>query len=131
MTFFTGRIAYELQKGLGGLTESFDDLAQYINKSDFNDMLRHFGETISRSHPCRCDYRRASLEHLSMLMCLKIMLMSYSEAVCRRGTLLSIKIEDNDVPLARAILDRHTSIDPVRRGADTTKRDGSRSIRGI
>lgn len=42
----------------------------------------------------------------------------YFEAVRRGGTLLSIKVEDSDAPLARAILDRHTSIDPVRRGAE-------------
>ena len=42
----------------------------------------------------------------------------YSEAVRRGGTLLSVKVEENDVPLARAILDRHASIDPVRRGAE-------------
>lgn len=42
----------------------------------------------------------------------------YSEAVRRGGTLLSVRVEDNEVSLARAILDRHTSIDPVRRGAE-------------
>ena len=42
----------------------------------------------------------------------------YSEAVRRGGTLLSVKVEDSDVQMARAILDRHTSIDPVRRGAE-------------
>jgi hypothetical protein len=42
----------------------------------------------------------------------------YSEAVRRGGTLLSVKVEEKDVVLARAILDRHTSIDPVRRGAE-------------
>jgi hypothetical protein len=42
----------------------------------------------------------------------------YSEAVRRGGTLLSVKVEEKDVVLARAILDRHTSVDPVRRGAE-------------
>lgn len=42
----------------------------------------------------------------------------YSEAVRRGGTLLSMRVEDNDVAMARAILDRHTSIDPVRRGTE-------------
>jgi hypothetical protein len=42
----------------------------------------------------------------------------YSEAVRRGGTLLSVKVEESDVVLARAILDRHTSIDPVNRGAE-------------
>ena len=42
----------------------------------------------------------------------------YSEAVRRGGTLLSVRVEDNDVAMARAILDRHTAIDPVRRGAE-------------
>jgi hypothetical protein len=42
----------------------------------------------------------------------------YSEAVRRGGTLLSVRVEDSDVQMARAILDRHTSIDPVRRGAE-------------
>lgn len=42
----------------------------------------------------------------------------YSEAVRRGATLLSIKVDENDVPLARAILDRHSSIDPVHRGAE-------------
>lgn len=42
----------------------------------------------------------------------------YSEAVRRGGTLLSVRVEDNDVAMARAILDRHTSIDPVRRGTE-------------
>ena len=45
----------------------------------------------------------------------------YSEAIRRGGTLVSIKVEDKDVVLARAILDRHTSIDPVRRGAEYRK----------
>jgi hypothetical protein len=42
----------------------------------------------------------------------------YSEALRRGGTLVSVKVEDSDVHMARAILDRHTSIDPVRRGAE-------------
>lgn len=42
----------------------------------------------------------------------------YSEAVRRGATLLSIKVEERDIPLAQAILERHTSIDPVRRGAE-------------
>jgi hypothetical protein len=42
----------------------------------------------------------------------------YSEAVRRGGTLLSVKVEEKDVVIARAILDRHTSVDPVRRGAE-------------
>ena len=42
----------------------------------------------------------------------------YSEAVRRGGTLLSVRVEDSDVQIARAILDRHTAIDPVRRGAE-------------
>ena len=42
----------------------------------------------------------------------------YSEAVRQGGTLLSIRVEENDAALARAILDRHASIDPVRRGAE-------------
>ena len=42
----------------------------------------------------------------------------YSEAVRRGGTLVSVKVEENEVALARAILDRHTSIDPVRRGSE-------------
>ena len=42
----------------------------------------------------------------------------YSEAVRRGATLLSIKVDENDVPLARAILDRHSSIEPVHRGAE-------------
>lgn len=42
----------------------------------------------------------------------------YSEAVRRGGTLLSVRVEDSDVQMARAILDSHTSIDPVRRGAE-------------
>ena len=42
----------------------------------------------------------------------------YSEAVRRGATLLSVKVEENDVALARAILDRHASIDPVHRGAE-------------
>ena len=45
----------------------------------------------------------------------------YSEAVRRGGTLLSVKVGENDVALARAILDRHTSIDPVHRGAEYRK----------
>ena len=52
----------------------------------------------------------------------------YSEAVRRGGTLLSVKVEDSDVQMARAILDRHTSIDPVRRGAEY-RESGSSSIR--
>jgi hypothetical protein len=42
----------------------------------------------------------------------------YSEAVRRGGTLLSVRVEQGDVTIARAILDRHTSIDPARRGAE-------------
>jgi hypothetical protein len=42
----------------------------------------------------------------------------YSEAVRRGGTLLSVKVEDRDVDLARAILDRHGAIDPVHRGSE-------------
>ena len=42
----------------------------------------------------------------------------YSEAVRRGGTLLSVRVEDSDESMARAILDRHTAIDPVRRGAE-------------
>jgi hypothetical protein len=42
----------------------------------------------------------------------------YSEAVRRGGTLLSVQVDDNEVKLAQAILDRHTSIDPVRQGEE-------------
>lgn len=42
----------------------------------------------------------------------------YSEAIRRGATLISVKVGDSDVALARAILDRHTSIDPVRCGAE-------------
>ena len=42
----------------------------------------------------------------------------YSEAIRRGATLISVKVGDSDVALARAILDRHTSIDPVRRGVE-------------
>ena len=42
----------------------------------------------------------------------------YSEAVRRGGTLLSVRVEDNDVVLARSILDRHGAIDPVHRGGE-------------
>ena len=42
----------------------------------------------------------------------------YSEAIRRGATLISVKVGDSDMALARAILDRHTSIDPVRRGAE-------------
>ena len=42
----------------------------------------------------------------------------YSEAVRRGGTLLSVRVEDNDVVLARSILDRHAALDPVRRGSE-------------
>ncbi|HUQ34946.1 MAG TPA: hypothetical protein VM144_01065 [Aestuariivirga sp.] len=45
----------------------------------------------------------------------------YSEAIRRGATLLSIKVRDEDVSLARAILDRHTSVDPVRQGAEYRK----------
>ena len=41
----------------------------------------------------------------------------YSEAVRRGGTLLSVRVEEKDVTMARAILDRHTPIDPVLRGS--------------
>jgi hypothetical protein len=37
----------------------------------------------------------------------------YSEALRRGASLVSVRVEDNEVELARAILDRHTSIDPV------------------
>jgi hypothetical protein len=37
----------------------------------------------------------------------------YSEALSRGASLVSVRVEDNEVELARAILDRHTSIDPV------------------
>jgi hypothetical protein len=42
----------------------------------------------------------------------------YSEAIRRGATLISVKVGDSDVALVRAILGRHTSIDPVRRGAE-------------
>ena len=45
----------------------------------------------------------------------------YSEAVRRGGTLLSVRVGDSDLPMARSILDRHASIDPVRRGAEYRK----------
>ena len=45
----------------------------------------------------------------------------YSEAVRRGATLVSVRVEDNEVRLARAILDRHTSIDPVRQGEEYRK----------
>ena len=45
----------------------------------------------------------------------------YSEAIRRGATLLSIKVRDEDVSLARAILDRHTSVDPVRQGEEYRK----------
>ena len=31
---------------------------------------------------------------------------------------MSLRVEENDVTMARAILDRHTPIDPVRRGSE-------------
>ncbi len=42
----------------------------------------------------------------------------YSEAVRRGGTLLSVRVEDDEVVLARSILDRHAAIDPVNRGSE-------------
>jgi hypothetical protein len=47
----------------------------------------------------------------------------YSEAIRRGATLVSVRVEDNEAKLARAILDRHTSIDPVRQG-DEYRRSG-------
>ena len=45
----------------------------------------------------------------------------YSEAVRRGGTLISVRVEDKDVEMAEAILDRHASIDPVGKGAEYRK----------
>jgi hypothetical protein len=45
----------------------------------------------------------------------------YSEALRRGASLVSVRVEDNDAKLARAILDRHTSIDPVKRAEEYRK----------
>jgi hypothetical protein len=45
----------------------------------------------------------------------------FSEALRRGATLVSVRVEDCDVKLARAILDRHTSIDPIRQGEEYRK----------
>ena len=42
----------------------------------------------------------------------------YSEAVRRGGTLVSVRTEDSQADLARAILDRHLPADPAQLGAD-------------
>jgi hypothetical protein len=45
----------------------------------------------------------------------------YSEALRRGASLVSVRIEDKDAKLVRAILDRHTSIDPVKQGDEYRK----------
>ena len=45
----------------------------------------------------------------------------YSEALRRGASLVSVRVEDNEVELARAILDRHTSIDPVKQEEEYRK----------
>jgi len=45
----------------------------------------------------------------------------YSEALRRGASLVSVRVEDKDVELARAIMDRHTSIDPVRKREEYRK----------
>lgn len=45
----------------------------------------------------------------------------YSEALRRGASLVSVRVEDNEVELARAILDRHTSIDPVKQSEEYRK----------
>ena len=42
----------------------------------------------------------------------------YSEALRRGGSLLSVKVEDNEVERAHAILDKHEPLDPIELGAD-------------
>jgi hypothetical protein len=45
----------------------------------------------------------------------------YSEALRRGASLVSVRVEDKDVELARAIMDRHTSIDPARKREEYRK----------
>jgi hypothetical protein len=45
----------------------------------------------------------------------------YSEALRRGASLVSVRVEDNDADLVRAILDRHMSIDPVKRAEEYRK----------
>lgn len=45
----------------------------------------------------------------------------YSESVRRGGTLVSVRVADQDAARFQAILDRYKPIDPVQRGADYRK----------
>ena len=45
----------------------------------------------------------------------------YSEALRRGASLVSVRAEDQDIELARSIMDRHTSIDPVRKREEYRK----------
>ena len=45
----------------------------------------------------------------------------YSESVRRGGTLVSVRVADQDAARIQAILDRYKPIDPVQRGADYRK----------
>ena len=45
----------------------------------------------------------------------------YSESVRRGGTLVSVRVADQDAARVQAILDRYKPIDPVQRGADYRK----------
>jgi len=42
----------------------------------------------------------------------------YSEGVRRGGSLVSVKVDDDQVPEAQAVLDRYNPVDPAIRGAD-------------
>jgi hypothetical protein len=45
----------------------------------------------------------------------------YSEALRRGANLVSVRVKDEEVELVRAILDRHTPIDPVRQEEEYRK----------
>lgn len=45
----------------------------------------------------------------------------YSEAVRRGGTLVTVRVEDADVPRVQAILDRHSPINPTLRRGEYSK----------
>ena len=45
----------------------------------------------------------------------------YSAALRRGANLVAVRVEDNEVELARGILDRHTPIDPVRQEEEYRK----------
>ena len=49
----------------------------------------------------------------------------YSEGVRRGGSLVSAKVNDELVPEAEAVLDRHHAVDPARRGAEYRERGWS------